>query len=108
MYITDKTPSTGSQSELAGGSRGLSLIQGRGRLRQRAAEFAYRLIQDEEHHQASRSGCVVTASGIIRRPKHRAKKQMASDLMSNPQHWRDRAEEARTNAEEVEIQRRSA
>jgi hypothetical protein len=26
---------------------------------------------------------------------------MASDLMSNPQHWRDRAEEARSNAEQI-------
>jgi hypothetical protein len=26
---------------------------------------------------------------------------VASDLMSNPQHWRDRAEEARSNAEQL-------
>jgi hypothetical protein len=26
---------------------------------------------------------------------------MTSELMSNPQHWRERAEEARTNAEQI-------
>ena len=41
----------------------------------------------------------VTAGGIERRG--RSQTRMKNTLMNNPQHWRDRAEEARVNAEQM-------